>query len=162
MIVRYYHGFACPLRQSVLLICKKIFWLFPLDKQSILWYNIKVSLDRGIAQLVEQRTPNPCAEGSIPSAPAIAKCRRCVKISYLRLFYYPGFWNKFPDSESFFRILNLFSPKITRNHTELQGTESSVSGEKQRVAAKRPAAKITRSVTGNGCCKICSRNWLIF
>ena len=28
-------------------------------------------LDRGIAQLVEQRSPKPRAEGSSPSAPAI-------------------------------------------------------------------------------------------
>ena len=71
MIVCYHHGFACPLRQSVFLICKKIFWLFPLDKQSILWYNIKVSLDRGIAQLVEHRSPKPSVESSSLSARAL-------------------------------------------------------------------------------------------
>lgn len=33
-------------------------------------YNIKALKDRGIAQLVEQRSPKPRAEGSNPSAPA--------------------------------------------------------------------------------------------
>ena len=34
------------------------------------WYNISRVGDRGIAQLVERRSPKPYAEGSIPSAPA--------------------------------------------------------------------------------------------
>ena len=33
----------------------------------------KINTDRGIAQLVEQRSPKPRAEGSSPSAPAKAK-----------------------------------------------------------------------------------------
>ncbi len=36
-----------------------------------MYYNIKViDIFRGIAQLVEQRSPKPRAEGSNPSAPA--------------------------------------------------------------------------------------------
>ncbi len=35
-----------------------------------LGYNFKQFLCRGIAQLVEQRSPKPRAEGSSPSAPA--------------------------------------------------------------------------------------------
>ena len=40
------------------------------------WYNISRVGDRGIAQLVERRSPKPYAEGSIPSAPA--KKSTCV------------------------------------------------------------------------------------
>ena len=46
------------------------YFFSPLDKSMQIWYNNQVVRHRGIAQLVEQRTPNPCAEGSIPSAPA--------------------------------------------------------------------------------------------
>lgn len=43
------------------------------DIRSLLWYiNIRIEWNthRGIAQQVEQRSPKPRAEGSIPSAPA--------------------------------------------------------------------------------------------
>ncbi len=49
-------------------------------------YNIKGNRFRGIAQLVEQRSPKPRAEGSSPSAPAKNRngCRK-VSVSIFRI-----------------------------------------------------------------------------
>src|SRR5699024_5519138 len=66
--------------QKVLCFAKKcreppIFCRYPLDKRNKIRYsNIAFSArkqtDRSIAQLVEQRSPKPRAEGSNPSSPA--------------------------------------------------------------------------------------------
>ena len=44
----------------------------PLAKPKRMWYNIKVKY-RGIAQLVEYRSPKPWVAGSNPPAPAKTK-----------------------------------------------------------------------------------------
>ena len=50
---------------------KNKYLYFSVDKASGTWYNnYRCKRDRGIAQLVEQRSPKPRAEGSSPSAPA--------------------------------------------------------------------------------------------
>ena len=57
---------------------KETFFAFPLDNGPCFYYNNKAFAKRravavpyrGIAQQVEQRSPKPRAEGSIPSAPA--------------------------------------------------------------------------------------------
>ena len=44
---------------------------------------------RGIAQLVEQRSPKPRAEGSSPSAPAKVRClKNGLDKPFLRLFLF--------------------------------------------------------------------------
>ena len=48
------------------------FFQKPLYKRRKMRYNSKAFAQRGIAQLVEQRSPKPRAEGSNPSAPAKA------------------------------------------------------------------------------------------
>ena len=62
---------------------------------------INLFLIRGIAQLVEQRSPKPRAEGSSPSAPASEKC---VKPAWLQglahfLFFRLAFFA--PENEAF-------------------------------------------------------------
>ena len=42
---------------------------------------------RGIAQLVEQRSPKPRAEGSSPSAPATQALKNGLSKPFLRLFF---------------------------------------------------------------------------
>ena len=52
------------------------FFQKPLYKRRKMRYNGKAFAQRGIAQLVEQRSPKPRAEGSNPSAPAKALTER--------------------------------------------------------------------------------------
>ena len=51
-------------------------------------YNINVLKDRGIAQLVEQRSPKPRAEGSNPSAPATDLARNSLEFRAFLVFWW--------------------------------------------------------------------------
>ena len=70
-----------------------------LDKLLYLWYTIQVMfwngrcvcfkiLYRGIAQLVEQWSPKPRAEGSSPSAPAKKTHRKAFNNRLYDVFFY--------------------------------------------------------------------------
>ena len=72
-----------------------------LDKLLYLWYTIQVMfwngrcvcfkiLYRGIAQLVEQWSPKPRAEGSSPSAPAKVKSPKTVAFMRFSGIFYVG------------------------------------------------------------------------
>ena len=75
-----------------------------LDKQGLLVYNNYRShrndnfIHRGIAQLVEQRSPKPRAEGSSPSAPALKSLENIMfsgLSSFLPTNLYPISSNKY-------------------------------------------------------------------
>ena len=62
--------------------------LFVIDKVGCSVYNDSGNLirHRGIAQLVEQRSPKPRAEGSSPSAPAMDKALKHLVSRLFSLF----------------------------------------------------------------------------
>ena len=69
-----FEGNVCPYKKRFFLIFH-LYFLFSLAFPVKMWYNISPSAEgryRGIAQQVEQRSPKPRAEGSIPSTPAKA------------------------------------------------------------------------------------------
>ena len=66
------------------------FFQKPLYKRRKMRYNGKAFAQRGIAQLVEQRSPKPRAEGSNPSAPAKALTERSELFCLSEGFEPPG------------------------------------------------------------------------
>ena len=59
--------------------------IFPASERVSLRSN---QIFRGIAQLVEQRSPKPRAEGSSPSAPATQTLKNGLSKPFLRVFFF--------------------------------------------------------------------------